>query len=86
MADAAQQPQQSQQQKKRVYLSSPHMGEWEQKYVAEAFATNWVAPVGPHVQAFEQEFCQLTAAAPGRCTWPFSSWAWGRGTRCWSAR
>jgi pyridoxal phosphate-dependent aminotransferase EpsN len=63
MADRAQQPQQPQpQQNKRVYLSSPHMGEWEQKYVAEAFATNWVAPVGPHVQAFEQEFCQLTGA------------------------
>jgi pyridoxal phosphate-dependent aminotransferase EpsN len=47
---------------KRMYLSSPHMGEWEQRYVAEAFATNWVAPVGPHVEAFEREFCQLTGA------------------------
>ena len=47
---------------KRMYLSSPHMGEWEQRYVAEAFATNWVAPVGPHVEAFEREFCRLTGA------------------------
>jgi pyridoxal phosphate-dependent aminotransferase EpsN len=49
-------------QKKRMYLSSPHMGGLEQQYVAEAFATNWVAPVGPHVEAFEREFCQLTGA------------------------
>ena len=49
-------------QKKRMYLSSPHMGEWEQRYVAEAFATNWVAPVGPHVDAVEKEFCQVTGA------------------------
>ena len=49
-------------QKKRMYLSSPHMGELEQRYVAEAFATNWVAPVGPHVEAFEREFCQITGA------------------------
>src|SRR4051794_6169181 len=49
-------------QKKRGYLSAPHMGELEQRYVAEAFATNWVAPVGPHVEAFEREFCQITGA------------------------
>ena len=47
---------------KRMYLSSPHMGEQEAKFVAEAFATNWVAPLGPHVDAFEREFCQLTGA------------------------
>ena len=35
---------------KRMYLSSPHMGEHEAAYVAEAFATNWVAPLGPHVE------------------------------------
>ena len=48
--------------KKRVYLSSPHMGELEAKYVAEAFATNWVAPLGPHVDAFEREFARLVGA------------------------
>ena len=47
---------------KRMYLSPPHMGEWEQRYVDEAFVTNWVAPVGPHVEAFEREFCALTGA------------------------
>jgi dTDP-4-amino-4,6-dideoxygalactose transaminase len=49
-------------QKKRMYLSSPHMGDREQAFVAEAFATNWVAPVGPHVGAFEQEFCNVVGA------------------------
>ena len=47
---------------KRMYLSSPHMGEHEAAYVAEAFATNWVAPLGPHVDAFEREFCQLVGS------------------------
>jgi pyridoxal phosphate-dependent aminotransferase EpsN len=49
-------------QRKRVYLSSPHMGTLEQQYVNEAFATNWVAPVGPHLEAFEREFCRITGA------------------------
>ena len=47
---------------KRIHLSSPHMGEFEQSFVEEAFATNWIAPLGPHVDAFEKEFCQLTGA------------------------
>ena len=37
---------------KRIYLSPPHIGEHEQQFVAEAFATNWIAPLGPHVDAF----------------------------------
>jgi dTDP-4-amino-4,6-dideoxygalactose transaminase len=40
---------------KRVYLSPPHMSGRELKLVEEAFATNWIAPLGPHVDAFEQE-------------------------------
>ncbi|BDA68163.1 DegT/DnrJ/EryC1/StrS aminotransferase [Calothrix sp. PCC 7716] len=39
------------------------MGDREQEFVKEAFDTNWIAPVGPHVDAFEQEFCQVTGAA-----------------------
>ena len=39
----------------RIYLSSPHMGGLEQSFVAEAFSTNWIAPLGPHVDAFEHE-------------------------------
>ncbi|WP_053984395.1 DegT/DnrJ/EryC1/StrS family aminotransferase [Niameybacter massiliensis] len=40
---------------KRIYLSSPHMGEKEEVYIKEAFDTNWIAPLGPHVNAFEEE-------------------------------
>ncbi len=39
----------------RVYLSSPHMSGREQKFIDEAFANNWIAPLGPHVNAFEKE-------------------------------
>lgn len=46
--------------KKRIYLASPTMHEWEQKYVKEAFDTNWIAPVGPHVDAFEKEIAEYT--------------------------
>ena len=38
-----------------ILLSSPHLGEEEQVYVAQAFNTNWIAPVGPNLDAFEQE-------------------------------
>ncbi len=41
---------------KRIYLSSPHMSGLEQPYVQDAFATNWIAPLGPHVDAFEHKF------------------------------
>ncbi|MCE7979674.1 MAG: aminotransferase class I/II-fold pyridoxal phosphate-dependent enzyme [Caldilinea sp. CFX5] len=47
---------------KRIYLSAPHMSGFEQEFVAEAFATNWIAPVGPHVTAFEEEFAELVGA------------------------
>ena len=47
---------------KQILLSTPHMGELEQKFVQEAFDTNWIAPVGPHVDAFEQEFCEVVGA------------------------
>ena len=39
----------------RIYLSSPHMSGREQKYIQEAFETNWIAPLGQHVDAFEKE-------------------------------
>ncbi|MGX2961371.1 aminotransferase class I/II-fold pyridoxal phosphate-dependent enzyme [Peribacillus sp. JNUCC 23] len=41
--------------KKRIYLSSPHMSGNEQNYIKDAFDTNWIAPLGPHVDAFEKE-------------------------------
>lgn len=42
---------------KRIYLSSPHMSKegYEQKYVKEAFDTNWIAPLGENVNKFEEE-------------------------------
>lgn len=39
----------------KIWLSSPHMGGNEQKYVQEAFDTNWVAPLGPNVNGFEKD-------------------------------
>ncbi len=41
---------------KRIYLSPPHMGEAELGLLQEAFASNWIAPLGPHVDGFEREF------------------------------
>ena len=51
--------------KPRIYLSSPHMGSDELKLVQDAFATNWIAPLGPHVDAFEKEFTELLSGG-----WP----------------
>ena len=48
---------------KPILLSTPHIGDQELEFVKEAFATNWIAPIGPHVDAFEQEFCQITGAS-----------------------
>ena len=42
----------------KIWLSSPHMGGSEQKFVQEAFDTNWVAPLGPNVTGFEQDLEQ----------------------------
>ena len=39
----------------KIYLSSPHMGGTEQDYVNQAFATNWIAPLGPNVNCFEDD-------------------------------
>ncbi len=45
---------------RQIFLSTPHMGDRELEFVKEAFDTNWIAPVGPHIDAFEQEFCEVT--------------------------
>ena len=45
----------------RVYLSPPHLAGREAELVTEAIASNWIAPLGPHVDAFEAE----VAAAAG---------------------
>jgi dTDP-4-amino-4,6-dideoxygalactose transaminase len=42
----------------RIWLSPPHLCGKEQEYVNEAFASNWIAPLGPHVDAFEKELSE----------------------------
>lgn len=44
--------------KLRIWLSSPHMGGTEEKYVKEAFDSNWIAPLGPNVDGFETDLQQ----------------------------
>ena len=39
----------------KIWLSSPHMGGYEQDYINEAFKTNWIAPLGPNVKGFEND-------------------------------
>jgi len=45
----------------RIYLSSPHMSDegYEEKYVQEAFDTNWIAPLGTNVDKFEEELTDM---------------------------
>jgi len=56
----------------QILLSTPHIGDEEQTFVQEAFRTNWVAPIGPNVDAFENELAALVgsdhAAALSSCT------------------
>ena len=44
----------------RIFLSPPHMGGEEMRYVKEAFESNYIAPLGPQVDAFEKAFCEYT--------------------------
>ena len=50
----------------RVYLCLAHMSEagWEKKYIQEAFDTNWVVPLGPNVNAFEEALKQYVEQIP----------------------
>lgn len=45
---------------KKIWLSSPHMGQQELENVKEAFDTNWISPLGPHVDGFENDLCAYT--------------------------
>lgn len=47
----------------RIQLSIPHMGDYERQYVEEAFQTNWIAPLGPNVDAFEKEISAYVGIA-----------------------
>ena len=62
----------------KIWLSSPHMGGNENKYVQEAFDTNWIAPLGPNVNGFEKDIeesdvvlyvLQLIPPSVGICHW-----------------
>jgi dTDP-4-amino-4,6-dideoxygalactose transaminase len=44
--------------KERVFLSPPHMSGREARFIQEAFQSNYIAPLGPQVDAFEKEFCE----------------------------
>ncbi|HEY0839621.1 MAG TPA: aminotransferase class I/II-fold pyridoxal phosphate-dependent enzyme, partial [Vulgatibacter sp.] len=46
---------------RRIHLSSPHMGERERALLIEAFDSNWIAPLGPNVDAFEAELSERLA-------------------------
>ncbi|QNF26194.1 DegT/DnrJ/EryC1/StrS family aminotransferase [Metabacillus elymi] len=50
-------------QQKRIFLSSPHMGGNELNYINEAFETNWIAPIGPNVDAFEKEIASYVGVS-----------------------
>ena len=41
--------------KNPIYLCLAHMGGSEQRYIQEAFGTNWVVPLGPNVNGFEED-------------------------------
>lgn len=47
----------------KIWLSSPHMGGTEEKYVKEAFDTNWVAPLGPNVNLFEKAISDVLSSS-----------------------
>lgn len=47
----------------RIYLSPPHVGEEERNFLLDAFDSNWIAPLGPHVDAFEAEVAARVGVA-----------------------
>lgn len=52
--------QNEQTEKPKIWLSSPHMSGKEQKYINEAFESNWVAPLGKNIDVFENQVAQFT--------------------------
>ena len=49
--------------KSRIYLSPPHMNGDEQRYIHEAFESNWIAPLGPNVDGFEKEIASYVGVS-----------------------
>lgn len=52
----------------RIYLSPPHMDKAERELLLDAFDSNWIAPLGPHVDAFEKEMCSFVGVGAGAAT------------------
>ena len=48
---------------KRIYLSAPHMGGKELEFIHQAFDENWIAPLGPNVNGFEQDLASYSGAS-----------------------
>ncbi|MGI9610605.1 MAG: aminotransferase class I/II-fold pyridoxal phosphate-dependent enzyme [Acidimicrobiia bacterium] len=46
----------------RIFLSAPHVGPSEREALLRAFDSNWIAPVGPELTAFEEDLCSYTGA------------------------
>jgi dTDP-4-amino-4,6-dideoxygalactose transaminase len=51
--------------KPKIWLSSPHQSGKEMKYINEAFASNWIAPLGPNVDNFEKELAEYLGVNGG---------------------
>ena len=70
--------------RKMIYLCLAHMSEEgiEQKYVKEAFDTNWVVPMGPNVNAFEADLAHMSGMSECRysCSAFGLDWLW---RPCW---
>src|SRR5206468_9995907 len=47
----------------RIYLSPPHMSGEELEFVKDTFASNWIAPLGPQVDAFEREMAEYVGVS-----------------------
>ena len=62
--------------RKTIYLCLAHMSEegYEQKYVKEAFDTNWVVPMGPNVNAFEEDLRKFVTSNAESVVYSYSRW------------
>lgn len=73
----------------RIYLSPPDVGPLQEEYVLDALRSGWVAPLGPHVDAFEREIAEFVGVDTlSHCravrldsTWRYWRWAWALAMR-----
>ena len=59
---------------KRVILCLAHMSGNEMQYIQEAFDSNWVVPLGPNVNAFEEELRRFVMSKPVKLSWENESY------------